>query len=378
MGCVPAVRYTDCMAVPVPVPVPIPVLPEHAQAFTRSPELPGGAFHNPWNAPPLSGPLDVFKWKALQTNPLRSLKRSRTPWLPAVASGPQAWAGVRSDLRVQWLGHASILAEVQGLRVLIDPVFGAAGPGVYRAVRAPVLPAALPPIDVILLSHGHYDHLDRRSIAAVRARNPDALVLVPKGQKKSIPGSHKQVAELSWFESVTVRHIECILTPAQHWHLRRPWDKNRALWGGWMVRGFADDAGHHPSVFHSGDTGWFNGFSVIRSVLGAPDVAVLPLGAYEPRWFMGGQHMPPEDSCQAFLDLGARHFVGMHWGTFDLSDEPIDHGARDILPEQVETRGLDIDRIHLLSHGGVLGVTPGRAQVDAIGRWAPQSNRDDR
>ena len=110
-------------------------------------------------------------------------------------------------------------------------------------------------------------------------------------------------------------------------------------------------------------------------MLGAPDVAVLPLGAYEPRWFMGGQHMPPEDSCQAYIDLGARHFVGMHWGTFDLSDEPIDHGARDLLPEQVESRGLDPDRIHLLSHGGVLGVTPGRAQVDATGRWAPQSGR---
>ncbi|HCH63533.1 MAG TPA: hypothetical protein DFR83_12060, partial [Deltaproteobacteria bacterium] len=233
----------------VPTPVSIPPLPDADRAFTASPILPGGRFCNPWKAPPLCGPIDVFRWKILQQkplrpDPLRTLKRTRTPWRPSVRSGPDAWSSVRSEVRLQWLGHASVLVEVHGLRLLIDPIFGAAGPGVFREVRPPVLPDQLPRIDVILLSHGHYDHLDRRSIAAVRARNPEVAILTPKGQKKSVPGAEAAVVELSWFESVFIGGVECTLTPAQHWHMRRPFDRNRALWGGWMVRGPADDGGH--------------------------------------------------------------------------------------------------------------------------------------
>ena len=352
----------------VPTAVSLPRLSAEDGVFSRSPRRTSGTFTHPWPAPPLSGPAEVFRWKFLQKNPLGPLKRSRTPWIPTVGSGRDAWSTVRSDLRVQWLGHASFLVEISETTILVDPVFGAAGPGVFRAAPPPVLPDALPAIDIILLSHGHYDHLDRRSLRAVRKRNPEVVVLVPSGQKKSIPGPREPVVELSWFESVALRGVECTLTPAQHWHLRTPWDRNRALWGGWMMRGAPRSDGHRPSVYHSGDTGWFDGFRVIRAILGAPDVAILPLGAYEPRWFMGGQHMPPEDSLQAFTDLEARHFVGMHWGTFDLSDEPIDHGPRDLLPLQLDARAIPPERVHVLSHGGVLGVSHDGRLDDAVGR----------
>lgn len=348
--------------------LPIPPLPEAERPFVRSPKRPDGSFGNPWDTPPMVGPREVMRWKLTQTNPFRPLKRTRSPWLPQVASATDAWTALPAGLRVQWLGHASFLVELEGVHILIDPVFGSAGPGVFRAVPRPRAPADLPPIDAIALTHGHYDHLDRASIDAVCRQWPEAVVLCPHGQKKSLPRSARQVLELGWFDAVDVRHIECILTPAQHWHLRRPWDRNRALWGGYMVRSRSIHNGHRPSVYHSGDTGWFDGFRVIRTVLGAPTVALLPLGAYEPRWFMGGQHMPPEDSVQAFLDLKAEHFVGMHWGTFDLSDEPIDQGPRDILPRQLRDRGLDAQRVHILAHGGGIATA-------ATGRLAGEAGR---
>ena len=206
----------------------------------------------------------------------------------------------------------------------------------------------LPRIDVVLVSHGHYDHLDRASLAAVARCWPEAVFAVPLGQERSLPRVCQRVIRLGWWQSLTVRGVQFTLTPAQHWHRRGPFDQDRALWGGWHLRG-------SRSVFHSGDTGYFEGFRTIARVLGAPDIAVLPLGAYEPRWFMAEQHMSPEDSLQAFVDLGARAFMGMHWGTFDLTDEPADHGAFTLLPEIAAARGLSRDRLHVLGHGGALG-----------------------
>jgi N-acyl-phosphatidylethanolamine-hydrolysing phospholipase D len=343
-------------SMPSPAPVPLPPLASEDRQYATDPAQPDGTFRHPWQAPRLANPADVFRWKVLNTNPLATVKRDRTPWLPAVTSGTDAWNAVHPGFRVQWLGHASFLVELEGVHVLIDPVFGSAGPGVFRAVPAPRLPDRLPHIDLIVVTHGHYDHLDRGSIDAVCRRNPEVVVVLPVGQKKSLPRSARTVVELSWFQSIHLDGVEATLTPAQHWHLRRPWDRNRALWSGVMLRGPARADGHRPAVYHSGDTGWFDGFRIIREVLGAPDVALLPLGAYEPRWFMGAQHMAPEDAVRAFIDLEARHLVGMHWGTYDLSDEPIDHGPRTIIPPAVERAGLALDQIHILAHGGVLGL----------------------
>jgi len=350
--------------------VSLPDLPHTDRPFLRSPQRSDGSFHNPWDTPPIVGPTDVLKWKLTQTNPFGADKRSRAPWLPTVSDGADTWKAVPDGFRVQWLGHASVLIELAGVHILIDPVFGSAGPGVFRAVDATRLPPDLPRIDAVLVTHGHYDHLDRASIAAVCKRFPEALVVAPVGQAKSLPAAARNVVSLSWWQSVTVRDVELVLTPAQHWHLRRPWDRNRALWGGYFVRGPARPDGTRPGVYHTGDTGWFDGFRVIRAVLGAPDIAVLPLGAYEPRWFMGGQHMPPEDAAQAFVDLQAGHFVGMHWGTFDLSDEPLDQGARTLLPRITRERGLDPDRIHALAHGGVLSVAADGSLAGEAGRQA--------
>jgi len=360
-------------SVPEAFPVPLPNLSSDQLPFAASPATPSGLFHHPWGTVNDRGPADIFRWKVLQSNPFAADKKHRTPRLPEVRKPIDAWRHLSEGARVQWLGHASVLIELQGQHVLIDPVFGAAGPGVPRLVAAPLLPSDLPRIDAILVTHGHYDHLDRKSIAAVRKQWPEAVVGAPRGLGRSIPGDPARIVELSWFEAITVGDLQCTLTPSQHWHLRRGWDRNRALWGGWMVQGPAA-SGDRGGVYHSGDTGWFDGFSVIQKVLGAPDVAVLPLGAYEPRWFMGVQHMPPEDSVQAFVDLGARHFLGMHWGTFDLSDEPVDHGAYTLLPAQVAKRGLPEDRFHVMGHGGVLGFGRTLQEVGRDGLGGPSGS----
>jgi L-ascorbate metabolism protein UlaG (beta-lactamase superfamily) len=336
------------MPLPAPTPVPLPSVGAGDAPFLSSPVVAPGRYANPWGARNEKSFADVFRWKVTSDNPFAADKRSRPPTLPVAADPAGRWDALEPGARVQWLGHASVLVELDGVTALIDPVFGAAGPGVRRFVPPPRLPDTLPRIDVVLLSHGHYDHLDRRSLDAVARAWPEALFVVPEGQAGSLPRSCRRVVSLLWWEQVDVRGVRCTLVPAQHWHRRGPFDQDRALWGGWHLRG-------SRSLYHSGDTGYFGGFGMISRVLGAPDVAVLPLGAYEPRWFMAMQHMSPEDSLQAWADLDAGHLLAMHWGTFDLTDEPLDHGAFTLLPRIAEERGLDTGRLHVLAHGGALG-----------------------
>jgi L-ascorbate metabolism protein UlaG (beta-lactamase superfamily) len=148
------------------------------------------------------------------------------------------------------------------------------------------------------------------------------------------------------------------LVPAQHWHQRGPFDTNRGLWGGYVLEGT-------HRVFHSGDTGYFGGFGAIGRVFGGIDAACLPLGAYEPRWFMGAQHMSPEDSLRAYHDLSATHFVGMHWGAFDLSNEPLDGGPR-LLAELVASEALPEERFHVLGPGGSVSLGGARGHTRAL------------
>jgi L-ascorbate metabolism protein UlaG (beta-lactamase superfamily) len=322
-------------------------------AYVASPRTANG-FHNPWGAAPVRGFGDVLKWQ-LGSKGFQKEKRTQSARLPTVDAG-DAWSAVTDGARLQWLGHAAIRVQVDGLHVVVDPTFGRVGPGpgMARKAPAPLPPEALGRVDVVALTHGHYDHLDSRSLAALHRTNPDAIFAVPLGLEGPMPRGATVVA-FDWWESMTVEGVEIGFVPAQHWHRRGLGDTNKALWGGWVIGG---------RVYHSGDTGYFGGFEAIGKVFPNLDAAVLPLGAYEPRWFMGPQHMPPEASVQAFADLGARWLVGMHWGTFDLTDEPLDHGPFTLLPDALDKRGVPRDRAIVLAHGGAVDLSSG----ETVGR----------
>jgi L-ascorbate metabolism protein UlaG (beta-lactamase superfamily) len=238
------------------------------------------------------------------------------------------------------IGHATYLLQFAGLTVLTDPIFASrAGPfGLFgpKRVQPPALRLGeLPRVDVVLLSHNHYDHLDLPSLRwLVQHRRP--LMVAPLGlgswlAARGVPG----VVELDWWQThFTPTGDEIVCTPAQHWSSRWPWDRCRTLWGGFMLRTM------HGSVWFAGDTGWGSHFAEIKSRLGAPDCALLPIGAYEPRWFMEPVHMNPDEAVRAHLALGARRSLAMHHATFCLTDEAYDAPTRDLATSR-DRHGVD-------------------------------------
>jgi L-ascorbate metabolism protein UlaG (beta-lactamase superfamily) len=322
------------------------------QPWFADPAGPAG-FHNPWGAGGARGLSDVLKWQ-LARNPLRAAKRRR--YAPRVQADPlDAWGALPAAGRAMWLGHASALVEIDGVRALIDPVLGRINGVMARKARPPLRIDQLPRPDAVLITHGHFDHLDAPSLRALaKAFGPELPFVVPLGLARALPAACREVVELGWWQTARVGSLSVALVPAQHWHRRGAFDTNRALWGGYVLRG-------SRSVYHSGDTGWFGGFEAIGAVFPDIDLAILPMGAYEPRWFMGAQHMAPEDTVRALEALGARRMMAMHWGTFDLNDEPLDHGPRDLLPGLLVDRGLDPDRCLVMAHGGAIDLASGEA-----------------
>lgn len=241
-----------------------------------------------------------------------------------------------SNPSVTWIGHATLLLRLGGLNVLTDPHFseraspvGFAGPGRHHPPGVAL--RELPQVDVIVISHNHYDHLDAASVEALHARFGDALrFLVPLGlrpwfERRGVTN----VAEFDWWEETAVGGVRFTFTPAQHWSGRSLFDRNRTLWGGWAIR--APDA----NVYFAGDTGYSKDFREIGRRLGPFDFAAIPIGAYEPAWFMGPQHTDPAQALQIHRDVGARQSIGIHWGVFELADDALDAapqalaGARD-------------------------------------------------
>lgn len=234
-------------------------------------------------------------------------------------------------LRITWIGHATLLVQGPDCTVLTDPMFSdRASPFSWAGPeRLPALPLSvddLPPVDVVLHSHDHYDHLDAASVRALHARF-SPLFLAPLGVDARLRDwDIDRVVAADWWQYVDAAGWRFHCTPAQHFSGRSLFDRNTTLWAGWHIEP-RDEA--IPSLFFAGDTGYADHFATVRERLGAPDVTCLPIGANRPRHIMRPVHMNPDEAVDAFRDLGARRLVPIHWGTFDLADEPVQEpGAR--------------------------------------------------
>jgi L-ascorbate metabolism protein UlaG (beta-lactamase superfamily) len=307
----------------------------------RTDHFDGRRFFNP------TGPA----LQPLTAVPRMLVSMRRTPWparveQPAVEV-PTAGPG---QIVVTFIGHATFLIQTPAGNVLTDPVYAErAGPGGLlgpRRVRRPAIDFdALPPIAMVLLSHNHYDHCDIQALRSL-ARRFDPIVVTPLGNGRLVrKAGVRRVEELDWWGQTVATPVQVTVTPAHHFCARTPFDRNRALWGGFMVSA-AD-----RQIYFAGDTAYAPLFRDIRRRLGPPDLSLLPIGAYEPRWFMRSVHMNPAEAVQAHVELESRASIGMHFGTFPLTAEGIDEPVR-ALHRARELEGIAESRFRVLEGGG--------------------------
>lgn len=318
--------------------------PDRDPATLDAPHFAGGRFFNPWGASKASF-ADVFRWKVLS----RNRWDKRRP--PVVSAVPNDGARLHCDLprpELTWVGHATFAVQ-SGRRVLLtDPHFGP------RALLPPRLSplglplAALPADAVAVLSHNHYDHLDAWTLR----RLPKTIAWFVPLALGSYLRRHgfRDVVELDWWQSVERDGWRLTFLPAQHWSRRLSQRDETTLWGSWLIE--CDGL----RLYFGGDSGYYHGFAEIGRRFPGIDLALLPIGAYEPRWFMRPVHMNPEEALIAFRDLAARRLVPMHWGAFDLTDEPVDEAPR-VLAARLAGEDRDLaPAVASLAVGGTLAL----------------------
>jgi len=254
------------------------------------------------------------------------------------------------QLAVTFVNHATVLIQLPGLNILTDPVWsrrasplGWVGP---QRVREPGIDFdSLPRIDLVIVSHNHYDHLDLAILGKLNQRfAPRMLVPLGNGMLLRSQGIEK-VEEMDWWDTTAANPGTSVtFTPAQHFSSRGPFDRNRTLWGSYLI------GSHGRLIYFGGDAGYSAHFREIRDRFGSIDIALLPIGAYEPRWFMKAFHMNPAEAVQAHTDLKSRQSIGIHFGTFQLTEEEIDAPPRD-LAAALARANLDLKSFVTLSEG---------------------------
>jgi L-ascorbate metabolism protein UlaG (beta-lactamase superfamily) len=259
---------------------------------------------------------DVLKWQVLDRIAGKRRDAGGPFTTPRRDNDGAALASPRPT--VTWIGHSSLVLRLGGALVATDPVF-AKRMGPRRRLTPPgVAPANIPPLDVVTVSHAHYDHLDVPSLRALASRGRPLFVVPSDNADLLRAAGIDHVVELGWWESTVVGALRVTCVPAQHWSMRAPWDRNARLWGGFVYESAEGVA------YHAGDTAFSEPvFRAIAERCPRVDWAMLPIGAYDPTWFMSAQHMGPEEAGRAWEILGARKLVAMHWGTFKLTDEPV-------------------------------------------------------
>ncbi len=308
-------------------------------------------YFNPWPGYEDRGLLDVARWMLWDRLIKGSHKDdSDSVHFEMIQNDPLFLRDNRSQFSVTWVGHSTLLIQMDGLNILTDPIWSDraspvsfAGP---KRLTPPGLPfEQLPQIDAVIISHNHYDHLDKSTIVKLAKQNTHITFFVPIGVGdflKDLGVSHHE--ELDWWQSVRLNGMEFVCTPSQHFSGRSLWDRNETLWCSWAV------IGTEHRFYFAGDTGYFPGFKEIGERYGPFDLAAVPIGAYRPRWFMSPVHTSPTEALDVYRDVQAKYFVPIHWGTFDLADEAMTEPL-EILQREVQKRGLDTTSIKILKHG---------------------------
>jgi N-acyl-phosphatidylethanolamine-hydrolysing phospholipase D len=319
-------------------------------------------FRNPWPDSQPHGWRDLLRFFA--ERPARSRtespRRGSFPASNPAISYPRAG---ETDLMATWIGHSTVLLQLGGINVLTDPVFSQRAFPVQwlgpRRVMDPGLAIdALPPIDVVALSHNHYDHLDRPAVKQIAGAHPQATWVVPLGLGAYIRRwGARDIVELGWWQHAAVKGLRVTATPARHFSGRGLRDRNKSLWCG-----FAFETEKQRALF-VGDTAYHPEFGTIGSQCGPFDLLMIPIGAYDPRWFMRIVHVNPEEAVQIYEDLVGSHpeaplpvMLGIHWGCFRLTEEPMEEP-----PQRATARwraaGLAEDRLWIARFGETRRVT---------------------
>ena len=281
----------------------------------------GIRFYNPGQPTTDRSILELLRWR---------FGPPAATWPSSVTVTPATPQARVTGLRITMVGHATLLIQAAGVNLLTDPVWSErASPVAFAGPKRVTAPGIalrdLPPIDAVLLSHNHYDHLDIATLRQIHARHAP-LIVTPLGNdaivRRAIPEAHIAVGD--WHDRIDIAEgVAATLTPANHWSARGLRDRRMALWAGFFID---TPAG---SVWFAGDTGYGDGaiFHDIRARCGSPNVALIPIGAYAPRWFMAAQHADPAEAVRIMCDVGAVRALGIHWGTFRLTDEPREEPA---------------------------------------------------
>jgi L-ascorbate metabolism protein UlaG (beta-lactamase superfamily) len=294
--------------------------------------------------------LDFLKWRWQRR--AKDIQPPESYDFPLAKNDPVFLRENSHQTTLTWIGHATVLFQVGGKNILTDPHFSErASPVQWAGPKRAVVPGlaldALPPIDLVVISHDHYDSLDKQSVLKLKNRPGGEktvffvpLRLEPWFQKLGV----EQVVALDWWESQEYENMNVVAVPVQHWSKRRPFVSNDTLWAGWVV--LADNF----RFFFCGDTGYAPVFKEIGEKYGPFDLSTIPIGAYEPRWFMRHHHITPEEAVQVHLDVRSKKSVAIHWGTFVLTDEPLDEPP-ERLKKAVQLQGMPEDAFVVLQHG---------------------------